>query len=127
MGGINTQNKQKFSKMIGKNIKQYRKQRNLTLRELAKQTEYSTGYIGILEKGQSTPNSFVLNEIAQVLNIPISALFGESDWLKNMQEINDPILMEPENKLYINLIKKAITKNIPPDKLERAIEFVNEI
>lgn len=127
MGIPHTENKKEFAQAVGKNICKYRKERGLTLRELSEKTEYSTGYIGVLEKGQSTPNSYVLTEIARVLHIPVSALFGEKDIDNKLHTFDDPILTDPNNQDYLEIMKEAIISDIPPEKLKKAIDFANDL
>lgn len=126
MSQIDSEEKKEFSKKIGENIREYRDKRGLTLRDLAQLTSYSRGYIGMLEKAKGVPNSFVLKKLSEALNVPISAIYGEEKAVKNTKEFKDPILTKEENKKYVEIIKEAATKNIPPEKIKSAIKFIEE-
>ncbi|MFW6009640.1 MAG: helix-turn-helix domain-containing protein [archaeon] len=127
MGKIDTNEKQKFTIELGNNVAEYRHKRGLTLRELAQLTGYTRGYLGLIEKANSVPNSFVIKKISDALNVPISALYGEKEAINNIKGFNDPILNNEDNKEYLNIIKKAISKKIPANKVKKAIYFVSDI
>lgn len=62
--------------MSRNNIKIYRKQRDLTLSEVAKKVGISTGYLCHLEKGTRTnPSKNIMEEIANVLEKTVSEIF----------------------------------------------------
>ena len=127
MSKANSKSKKDFAKIIGKNLKKYREKRGFTLRELAKRTEYSTGYIGLIEKAKSTPNSYVIKDLSDALNVPIAAIYGEEDAIKSTQELRDPILSKKDNEEYLELIKSIIVKDIPVEKVKKAIDFIENI
>ena len=115
--------RKKFGIMVGEKIKHYRKMRGLTLQELANQTDYTLGYIGALEKGKNVPNTFVLTQIAIALGIPTAALLDE-EGAYDIQGLRDPILTDPKNKVYLDIMKSAAVRKIPANKLEKAIDFL---
>ena len=106
MSKIDSEEKKEFSKKIGKNIREYRDKRGLTLRDLAQLTSYSRGYIGMLEKAKGVPNSFVLKKLSEALNVPISAIYGEEKAVKSTKEFKDPILKKKKIKSILKLLKK---------------------
>ena len=124
MAEINTKEKKKFTQMLGKNIKKIRKQRGLTLRELAKKVDYTTGYIGLLEQGKSVPNSFILKKLSEALNVPISVIYGEKEAIEKTKGFSDPILTNPDNKEYLQITKELISKGIEPEQFKKTIEFL---
>lgn len=69
----------KYSNNIySNNIKQIRKEKNLTLKEVAKKTKprLSFSYIGNLERGRKTnPTLEVMINIANALEKPVSEVF----------------------------------------------------
>ena len=46
--------------VIGENIRNYRKSKNISLDELAEQLELSQGYVGLVERGRRCLNLFTL-------------------------------------------------------------------
>ncbi len=63
---------------IGKKIKQLRKEKGLTLQELAQRSGVSPGYISMLERGyKRSPTLDVLRKLAKGLDIRLPELIGE--------------------------------------------------
>ena len=67
--------------MISKNIKYYRKSRNMTQAQLAEKTEYSHEFIRRLEAPNSRKNFSLdtVSNIARALDIDIELLFEKRD------------------------------------------------
>lgn len=61
---------------IGETIKQYRKRRGLTQRELAETTGLSRSYLGDIESDRYNPSVKTLRAIAETLQIPTEKMFG---------------------------------------------------
>lgn len=121
-------NKSEFGSMVGKKIKHYRSKADLTLRELAIQTEYTAGYISLLEKGEGVPNTYVLVQLANALGIPVSYLIGEKEiYDKELNIEKDPFFKNPNNKEYLELAKFIARKGIKPAKLKDTIKFLEKI
>jgi len=119
--------KEIFKEQLGKRVKHFRNKRGYTLRSLAQKINYTPGYIGLVEQGKSQPSCFVLRELSEALNVPMSALLGEEKMLKAITELKDPILSLPESKEYLDIIKKAISDEIPAEKIDKAIKFVKNM
>ena len=118
-------NKKEFGKMVGKNIKHYRNNSGLTLRNLAQQTEYTAGYISLLEKGEGVPNTYVLVQLANVLGIPVSYLIGEKELYDKELDINkDPFFGNPNNKEYLELAKFCARKGTSTQRVKETIKFL---
>lgn len=57
-------------------MREYRKEKNLTLRQLSRLTNISEGYLCHLEKGsRSNPSMNVLNKIATALDKSVNDVF----------------------------------------------------
>ena len=63
--------KETYATNVGKNIKKYRKQRNITQIELANKLNVSNAWLCKLENGNRNTTIFRLSEIASVLNIKL--------------------------------------------------------
>ena len=62
------------------NIKKYRKEKEMKMKELAKKVGISTGYLCHLEKGtRCNPSIDVMERIAKELNKPIANVFFPED------------------------------------------------
>ena len=63
---------------IGKRIREIRKQKGLTLEELAGKTQFSKGYLSKVENSDKAPPVSTLLNIAKALSTTISHLLGET-------------------------------------------------
>lgn len=62
---------------VGERIKQLRKEKNLTLRELAEKADISISFLSDIENGRSNPSLERLKAIAEALDTTVSYLLGE--------------------------------------------------
>ncbi len=62
---------------IGKNIRMIRKLKELTLEDLAKKTGFTKGYLSKVENSEKAPPVSTLLNIARVMGVSMSKLFGE--------------------------------------------------
>ena len=61
---------------IGKRIRSLRKQKGLTLKELASDAKISIGFLGDIESGRSKPSVNTLNKLANSLDTTTDILLG---------------------------------------------------
>lgn len=64
-----------FKLMIGKNIRQFRENMNLTQSKLAELCQLHDNTIKNIESGNITPNIYTIYKISTVLNVPIDKLY----------------------------------------------------
>ncbi len=64
---------------IGPFIRELRKQRGLTMVQLAELTGFSQGYLSKVENSKSAPSVSTLIKIAKALNVRLSYIFGEAE------------------------------------------------
>ena len=67
-----------MNKVIGSNVKSYRKQRKLTQKQLADKLGKNIMTVGRYESGKTSVTMDVLHEISEILDVPMSDFFGES-------------------------------------------------
>ena len=63
---------------LGRDLRALRTSRKMTLEELASQLDRSVGWLSQVERDISTPRMSDLREIADILDIPLSLLFGNA-------------------------------------------------
>lgn len=56
-------------KLVGKNVRKYRKLRNLSQEKLSELVDVSTDYISLIELGKRVPSLKRLYKIAEILDI----------------------------------------------------------
>ena len=66
------------SSTLGADLRSLRKSRKMTIRELSEATEKSLGWISQIERDKSQPSIDDLRDLADVLNVPLSILFGQT-------------------------------------------------
>ena len=65
---------------IGPFVRKLRKERGLTMVQLAERIGFSQGYLSKVEKSKSAPSVSTLIKIAKALDVRLSHLFGESEF-----------------------------------------------
>jgi transcriptional regulator with XRE-family HTH domain len=60
---------------IGRQVRTYRVQQGITVSDLARQSDLSTGMLSKVENGLTSPSLATLNRLAHALNVPVTALF----------------------------------------------------
>jgi transcriptional regulator with XRE-family HTH domain len=64
---------------IGPFIRELRKERGMTMIQLAERTGFSQGFLSKVENSKSAPSVSTLIKISKALNVRLSYLFGESE------------------------------------------------
>ena len=97
---------------IGENIRLRRKERGLTQFELADLAHISRSYLGDVERGRYNPSVETLHQIAEVLNVPVSALMGDTASLAEL------VAADAELKAAYDLISAG--RGVSGEQLSRA-------
>ncbi|SJZ77490.1 helix-turn-helix domain-containing protein [Selenihalanaerobacter shriftii] len=122
---------------IGEKIKSIRKEKKLTLRELASKTDISPSFISDIENNRSNPSLNRLKDIANALNTSVSYLLGECE--KQYDGIphkireaisNNPKLLELCKHLFLRkdlqlMIKQ--TKDLNSETVHQIIDIIKVI
>jgi XRE family transcriptional regulator, regulator of sulfur utilization len=88
-----------LSTQIGQRLRFYRRQRQLSLEELAELTGVSKPMLGQIERGSSNPTVAVLWKIAAGLQIPFASFLIRDPSIKIMREEEQPSFKE-DNDLF---------------------------
>lgn len=124
---------------IGQYLKEKRKEKALTLSEVATMLNLSSGYISRIERGTSNPSKDVLHKICNIYEIPISEILNDDGELK-LENIkvgtdlltiinNDYVtyngdLINAQDRINIGLIVKSL---LEINNLEDKNNFMNII
>ncbi len=81
-------------KIVGEQIKLYRKIRHMTLAILAEKLDVSASFLSQIESGRAMPSLATLKNISDALNVTIGTLVGEG---KNTSE--SPVVRENERRV----------------------------
>ena len=82
---------------IGHKIKQLRKQKDLTLEELASRCELTKGFLSQIERDISSPSIATLSDILEALGSSLSEFFSDDDNSKIVFNKNDFFVDERED------------------------------
>ncbi|WP_028544032.1 helix-turn-helix domain-containing protein [Paenibacillus taiwanensis] len=88
-----------ISDRIGKRLRHYRQQLNMTLDDLAELTGVSKPMLGQIERGTSNPTVATLWKIASGLQVPLTAFILENPSLKVVRADDQPQFRE-DNKRF---------------------------
>lgn len=104
--------------MIGKNIRTIRKERRLTLSELAERAHIAKSYLSNIERNvNQNPSIHVLEKIASVLEVDIQVLIGSQPEVKAQ--------LEDEWLTFIKDLKKSGIEKENLDDYKTIIEFIH--
>lgn len=62
---------------IGREVRAYRKQQNITVAELSQMTELSIGMLSKIENGNTSPSLNTLQSLANALSVPLTSFFRQ--------------------------------------------------
>lgn len=91
-------NEEQFKALVAKNLTNYRKINNLTQLDLAEKLSYSDKAISKWERGESLPDLYTLEKIAELYGITINDLVYEKS------EPIKPKTVKKANHLFITLL-----------------------
>lgn len=80
--------------MLGDNIKALRKQKGYSQETMASQLNVVRQTISKWEKGQSVPDAYMLEQIAELLEVPVSTLLGDIILEDNTTSRDDEIVTQ---------------------------------
>jgi len=111
--------KLKVEKIIQERIRNYRKERGLTLRQLAEKANCTASYISQVEKRLTVPSLSMVGRLAAALNIKVVDLLvdvqdeDQSDW--HLSKANRKVIYYPDGRVSSQLLVTRIsTKKIEP-------------
>ena len=104
--------------MLGEKIRSFRKQKHMTIQEMAKSTELSVGYISQIERNLVDPSLSSLRKIAKTLGIPTYMLI-ESESKDNLTVRKDDItiMRQPKSSVEYHFISPLPTDTFTPKSL----------
>jgi transcriptional regulator with XRE-family HTH domain len=101
---------------IGDKIKQRRNELNMSLRDLAEQSDLTASYISQVERKVSVPSIESLRKISKALNVPTFYFFLEND-------SPSPVVRRAERR-KLTLPKSNLTYELLTPSLSRKMEII---
>ena len=75
--GTGRRREDQLHQTIGRNIREQRKSRGLTLKQMARRTNLSVSLLSQIERAESSASVSSLFKVATALDLPITELFGD--------------------------------------------------
>ena len=105
-------NSEREFKMIGDRVKRIRKEKNLSMTELAEKAGVAKSYLSSLERNiQVNPSIQFLEKIASVLHVPLDALLRDTPDMSSLDED------------WAELVREAMNSGVSKDQFRDFIEF----
>lgn len=83
---LNIESLESLKKIIGKNVKKYRKTEGITQLKLAQGCGLGLTYISQIEQGLKWPSVKTVTKISSVLKVPPTAILSDSESVQILQE-----------------------------------------
>jgi XRE family transcriptional regulator of biofilm formation len=101
--------------MIGKRVQQLRKEKGMSLTELAERAGVAKSYISKLERDiQKNPSIEFLEKIAAVLNVPVNRLIDSEEPAANDNEFDQE---------WYDIIKDAMSSGVDKKRFREYLEY----
>jgi transcriptional regulator with XRE-family HTH domain len=103
-----------MEKILQEKIKELRKEKKLTLEQLAQNVGCTKSYISQLEKGKNVPSVSMLGRLAKALDIQVADLFSEDennthwDWYSYLQKQDRRTIHYPDGQVSSQLLTRGI-------------------
>lgn len=106
---------------VGRQIRELRRARGLTLTRLAEMTGRSVGNLSEIERDKSTLTIQTLSDIAQALDVPINWFFGASP---NSPPEEAGLIVRRDARRRINLSRAGTVEELLSPDLTGAVELI---
>ncbi|SHE94827.1 Transcriptional regulator, contains XRE-family HTH domain [Thermoanaerobacter uzonensis DSM 18761] len=121
--------------MLGERIKELRKKKGVTQKELALYLGVSDRAVGYYESGQRTPPPDILQKIADFFHVSVDYLLGRTDVYSPTDEITEAVSDDPELFEFWNTLKEREdlkllfkqTKKLSPKEIKQIIRIIKAI
>ncbi|MCD7033174.1 helix-turn-helix domain-containing protein [Metabacillus sp. GX 13764] len=101
--------------MIGQRIRKYRKERKLSLSELADRAGVAKSYLSSIERNlQSNPSVQFLEKVSAVLGVSVNTLLNEEDEEAYKTQLDSD---------WAILVKEAMQSGVTKDQFREFLEF----
>lgn len=115
---------------IGKRIKELRKKRGYTLRELGEKLNFDYSYLSKVENGSKTPSIELLQQMADFFNVDISYFFMKNKELELFEDDEKELLFD--KKLDLKELKERFHLTIDgvpatDEEIEEAVKYIKAL
>jgi len=97
--------------ILARNIKEYRRQNNLSQEKLAEKAGISTPFVAMIEVSRKFPTPDMLDRIAGALNVKTWQLFAVTPTPENAMERLHQSIVKDIEKVVAEAVRKAIAES----------------
>jgi transcriptional regulator with XRE-family HTH domain len=115
---------------IGKRIRELRKKRGYTLRELGEKLNFDHSYLSKVENGRKTPSIELLQQMADFFSVDISYFFMKDEELELFEDDEKELLFDKELDLKELKERFHLTIDGVPatdEEIEEAIKYIKAL
>ena len=101
---------------IGERLREIRREKGLTQKELSTRVEVDYSYIGKIERGEQLPSIKMLIRLSEILSIPISYFFQEVHIMGLLEHLPGDLVDiagDRKKKIFLKLLKDIDEEDIP--------------
>ena len=114
-----------IKKNFGLWLKRKREERDLTVRQLAKFSGVSSGYISQVERGKrNTPTQKILLKLAKPLKISLQEIYEAAGLYDTLTKYQDKIAEESPNYNFVKATHRKVPVLVSEDELETIERFL---
>ncbi|GEN88743.1 helix-turn-helix domain-containing protein [Oceanobacillus sp. FSL W8-0428] len=100
--------------MIGEKIKQLRKEKRMSLSELAEKAGVAKSYLSSIERNlQSNPSIQFIEKISQVLDVSVNDLIND----------NNTVVETELDSEWMKIVKEAMESGVSKEQFKEYLEF----
>ena len=101
--------------MVGEKIRKLRKEKKLTLKDIAEATGLSIGYISQLERGAVEPSLASLRKVSEFLGVSPYLLVDQSEHHPAMVKSDQrPIIKFPKSEIFYEIVSPMSAPEYTP-------------
>ena len=114
---------------IGERIKDLRKNKELTFREVSEMTGMSTGYLSNIEKNNKRPSVKTLEKLAGAFKVPVAYFTDDSyldmySILKHLPDDIKEMVINSQDTPYLKLAKEAKDHDFTPEQIDALVQLI---
>jgi XRE family transcriptional regulator, master regulator for biofilm formation len=100
--------------LIGEKIKQLRKEKKMSISELAEKANVAKSYLSSIERNlQSNPSIQFIEKISTVLGVSVNELINEGE----------PVELEDLDGEWLKIVKEAMESGVTKEEFKDFLEF----
>ncbi|WP_068673103.1 helix-turn-helix domain-containing protein [Oceanobacillus sp. Castelsardo] len=102
--------------MIGEKIKQLRKEKKMSISELAERAGVAKSYLSSIERNlQSNPSIQFIEKISEVLGVTVNELLND--------ETNQSVEYETLDNEWLDIVREAMDSGVTKEQFREYLEF----